>query len=302
MITVVGSLNMDLVVRSKKIPVPGETVLGKDFSQIPGGKGSNQAAAIGRLTGKVNMVGAVGNDSFGKALKSSLEKDGVNTEKVFTKEKKPTGVAQIVVEESGNNAITVVSGANFLLEKEDIDNSLDLIKKSKILITQLETPLDTVKYALSKAKEYNLKTILNPAPANELDDSIFSMVDILTPNETELEILSNHKTDTIENIYKAAQVLIEKGVENLIVTLGDKGSLLVTKESKTLFSAYKVKAVDTTAAGDCFNGALAFSLLENDSITDAIKFATAAAALTVTKKGAQTSLPTLEEVKGFLNN
>jgi len=299
MVIVVGSLNMDLVVRAPKIPRPGETVLGSDFKQVPGGKGANQADAASKLGAETAMLGAVGKDSMGDQLIQALRKDGVNVEMVLKKENLPTGVAAIVVEDSGNNAITVAPGANSALTPDDLSGMEKVFEKAKVMLVQLETPIDTVKASLRVARKNNVTTILNPAPATELDDEIFSLVDILTPNETELELLSGMETDSIEKVEAAGKHLLKKGVSKLIVTLGSQGSIHIEKDFVRLHPAYSVKAVDTTAAGDSFNAALAVSLAKGEPMENAITFATKVGAMTVTKHGAQTSLPLMGEVLEF---
>ncbi|WP_409227089.1 ribokinase [Gudongella sp. SC589] len=299
MVIVVGSLNMDLVVRAPKIPRPGETVLGSDFKQVPGGKGANQADAASKLGAETAMLGAVGKDSMGDQLIQALKKDGVNVEMVLKKENLPTGVAAIVVEDSGNNAITVAPGANSALTPDDLSGMEKVFEKAKVMLVQLETPIDTVKASLRMARKNNVTTILNPAPATELDDEIFSLVDILTPNETELELLSGMETDSIEKIEAAGKHLLKKGVSKLIITLGSQGSIHIEKDFVKLHPAYSVKAVDTTAAGDSFNAALAVSLAKGEPMENAITFATKVGAMTVTKHGAQTSLPLMGEVLEF---
>ena len=297
-ICVIGSLNMDLVVNVDTMPKPGQTIIGSNFKEVPGGKGANQAVAMARLNGNVSMIGKVGEDGFGQTLINSLKNDKVDTTYIQTS-KGATGVALITVDKNAQNSIVVSPGANFEVKEDDIDNNIEAIKNSDIVVLQLETPLNTIKYALNKAKELNKYTILNPAPAVKLDDEIIKNVDLLTPNETELEIISGVSIETEEDIQKAAQIMIEKGVKELIVTLGSKGSLYINKEKRMFKKAYKVEAVDTTAAGDSYTGALAVALSQDKNIEDAMDFASKVGALSVLKEGAQSSLPTLEDVKNF---
>lgn len=297
-ICVIGSLNMDLVVNVDAMPKPGQTIIGSNFKEVPGGKGANQAVAMARLNGNVSMIGKVGEDGFGQTLINSLKNDKVDTTYIQTA-KGSTGVALITVDMNAQNSIVVSPGANFEVKEEDIDNNIKAIENSDIVVLQLETPLNTIKYALNKAKELNKYTILNPAPAVKLDDEIIKNVDLLTPNETELEIISGVSIETEEDIQKAAQIMIEKGVKELIVTLGSKGSLYINKEKSMFKKAYKVEAVDTTAAGDSYTGALAVALSQDKGIEDAMDFASKVGALSVLKEGAQSSLPTLEDVKNF---
>ena len=297
-ICVIGSLNMDLVVNVDKMPKPGQTIIGSNFKEVPGGKGANQAVAMARLNGNVSMIGKVGEDGFGQTLINSLKNDKVDTTYIKTT-KGATGVALITVDNNAQNSIVVSPGANFEVKEEDIDNNIEAIKNSDIVVLQLETPLNTIKYALKKSKELNKYTILNPAPALKLDDEIIKNVDLLTPNETELEIISGVSIETEEDIQKAAQIMIEKGVKELIVTLGSKGSLYINKEKSIFKKAYKVEAVDTTAAGDSYTAALAVALSKDKSIEEAMDFASKVGALSVLKEGAQSSLPTLEDVENF---
>ena len=297
-ICVIGSLNMDLVVNVDTMPKPGQTIIGSNFKEVPGGKGANQAVAMARLNGNVSMIGKVGEDGFGQTLINSLKNDKVDTTYIQTS-KGATGVALITVDKNAQNSIVVSPGANFEVKEDDIDNNIEAIKNSDIVVLQLETPLNTIKYALNKAKELNKYTILNPAPAVKLDDEIIKNVDLLTPNETELEIISGVSIETEEDIQKAAQIMIEKGVKELIVTLGSKGSLYINKEKSMFKKAYKVEAVDTTAAGDSYTGALAVALSQDKNIEDAMDFASKVGALSVLKEGAQSSLPTLGDVKNF---
>lgn len=297
-ICVIGSLNMDLVVNVDTMPKPGQTIIGSNFKEVPGGKGANQAVAMARLNGNVSMIGKVGEDGFGQTLINSLKNDKVDTTYIQTA-KGATGVALITVDKNAQNSIVVSPGANFEVKEDDIDNNIEAIKNSDIVVLQLETPLNTIKYALNKVKELNKYTILNPAPAVKLDDEIIKNVDLLTPNETELEIISGVSIETEEDIQKAAQIMIEKGVKELIVTLGSKGSLYINKEKSMFKKAYKVEAVDTTAAGDSYTGALAVALSQDKCIEDAMDFASKVGALSVLKEGAQSSLPTLEDVENF---
>ena len=289
---------MDLVVNVDTMPKPGQTIIGSNFKEVPGGKGANQAVAMARLNGNVSMIGKVGEDGFGQTLINSLKNDKVDTTYIQTA-KGATGVALITVDKNAQNSIVVSPGANFEVKEDDIDNNIEAIKNSDIVVLQLETPLNTIKYALNKAKELNKYTILNPAPAVKLDDEIIKNVDLLTPNETELEIISGVSIETEEDIQKAAQIMIEKGVKELIVTLGSKGSLYINKEKSMFKKAYKVEAMDTTAAGDSYTGALAVALSQDKNIEDAMDFASKVGALSVLKEGAQSSLPTLEDVKNF---
>ncbi len=297
-ICVIGSLNMDLVVNVEKMPKAGQTLLGSNFKEVPGGKGANQAVAMARLNGNVTMIGKVGNDSFGETLVNSLKKDNVNTDYIQV-EKGPSGVALITVDKNAQNSIVVAPGANYKLTKEDIDKNIDAIKNSDIVVVQLETPLETIKYALKKAKELGKYTILNPAPAVVLEDEIIENVDLLTPNETELEIISQKSISNEDDINECAQIMINKGVKELIVTLGSKGSLYINKETSMFKKAYKVEAIDTTAAGDSYTGALAVAIAFDKDMEYAMDFASKVGALSVMKEGAQSSLPTLIEVENF---
>ncbi len=299
-ILVIGSLNMDLVTSVQKMPRVGETLLGDSFKQVPGGKGANQACASARLGGDVVMIGHVGNDNFGDTLISSLGNDGVDISCIQKVEDVSTGIAVIMVDNSGDNSIVVVPGANYTLTNKDIDNSIKYIREADIVVTQLEIPVETVKYSLKRAKEHGKYTILNPAPAKKLDDELIENIDLLTPNETELEVLSGITISTEDEILKAAKVLIDKGIKELIVTLGSDGCLYINSDGFKRFSSYKVEAVDTTAAGDSFTAAIAVGLSEGKQIDEVIDFASKVGALTVTKAGAQSSLPYRNEVLNFM--
>ncbi|KXZ39716.1 ribokinase [Alkalithermobacter thermoalcaliphilus JW-YL-7 = DSM 7308] len=298
-ICVVGSLNMDLVINVDNMPKLGQTVIGKNLKKVCGGKGANQAVAIARLGANVNMIGKVGDDDFGQSLINSLKQDKVNTDFVKIRKDIPTGLAFITVNKDADNSIIVSPGANYDLNEEDINDCIDAIKCSNIVVTQLEIPLKTVSYLLKVAKSLGKYTILNPAPATKLSDEIIKNVDLLTPNETELEILSEFQIRNEDDIVLAGRKLLKKGVKELVVTLGEKGSLYMNNNTIKRFKSFKVKAIDTTAAGDSFTGALAVALSNDNNIDKAIEFASKVGALTVTKCGAQSSLPYLEDVLNF---
>lgn len=285
-IFIVGSLNYDLVINAPYMPVGGETLKGSEFMTNAGGKGANQAYACGKLGGRAFMCGAVGNDSFGDTLLSSLNSVGVNTDFVKKVEKTSTGVAIIVVTE-GENRIIIDSGANALVTKDDIDSFLEKAKKGDIFLTQLENPIDIVGYALEKAKEKGLLVVLNPAPANKEIKKYLKYVDIITPNETELEILGGKDE------------LFNCGIETVITTLGSKGYEIATKNGAKIYPCIKVKAVDTTAAGDTASGGLCVKLAEGKSIEESMAFGSLCASIACTKRGAQMSVPSLDEVEAY---
>ncbi|MGL5057342.1 MAG: ribokinase [Fusobacteriaceae bacterium] len=297
-ITVLGSINMDLVTFCERAPRAGETLLGKEFRQIPGGKGANQAVAMGKLGAEVTMLGKVGTEGMGEVLLNSMKEDGVLVDKI-EKSSITTGIAKIIVEESGQNRILVVSGANGDVDTDYVDKNIETIKNTDILVCQLEIPMETVKYAFKKAKELMKVTVLNPAPAAHLDEEIISNSDYIIPNETELEIITGIKTETMDGVIEAAKSLLNKGVKGLIVTLGSQGSLYIDKEKQIMTPAYKVKALDTTAAGDSFIGGFVKGISEGMEIGEAIELGTKVAAISVTRIGAQTSLPTEDEIKNF---
>lgn len=291
---------MDLVARIKSFPRPGETVLSDDFAAYPGGKGANQAVCCAKLGGKVEFIAKMGSDVYREKLLESLKRDKVNTDLVLVDRSSSTGVALILVDENGQNEIAVVSGSNMRLRPEDLTNFSGVFKKARVVLSQLEIPLETVAAALRLAGETGALTILNPAPARILPDSIYRFVDVLTPNETECEMLSGVKIVDDESLGKAAAKLLEKGVRNVIVTVGDKGAILVNDSGASSYGSTIVETVDTTGAGDAFNGALAYSLSIGDSMDKAISFANSVAAFSVTRKGAQASMPTRKELEDFL--
>jgi len=301
-VLVKGSLNMDFVIDSDRIPVPGETLIGNSFSLVPGGKGANKAYALGKLGANVAMIGAVGNDDYGKLLLKNLNSVNVDTSGIVKLDNINTGCAFINVDASGENRIIVISGANASITKEIIDNNVKLIDEADIIVMQLEIPVDVVTYVAKMAKSKNKLVVLDPAPAsNNVSDELFENVDIIKPNETEIQILSGLDIKNNDDFIKAAKILIDKGVKYIIVSLGENGSLLVTKEKIEKFDTIKVDVVDTTAAGDSFTAAIAKCLSEGKSIEEAIKFGHIVSSIVVTKKGAQTSIPDEKEMELFLD-
>jgi len=296
-VLVVGSINMDMVVRVSHTPLPGETVLGGDFETFPGGKGANQAVAAARMGAEVTMVGRVGNDDFGNTLIQGLVEDDIKTTHVIKDAETPSGVAMIAVAADGENIIVVASGANHKVSVEDVNRARDLMREADILLIQLECPLEVVAAAVELADAYDLPVVVNPAPAQKLSKALLSQVDYLTPNEGELSTLTGET-----NIDKSIQIIRKWGVKHLVVTLGHNGTRVVSADMDQHLPAYSVTAVDTTAAGDAFNGALAVALAEGKPLLDAVKLGMAAGALSVTKRGAQPSLPTREAVESFLES
>lgn len=294
-IVVVGSINMDLVVRAPRHPAPGETILGTDFQTFPGGKGANQAVAAARLGGRVRMIGRVGEDGFGDQLVETLRRDGVDTSFVRRTEGIASGVALITVSESGQNNIVVVPGSNGGLTPEDVLASQDAFEDAAVVLIQLEIPLETVQEAVRVARDYGARVILNPAPAQSLPPELLAQVDYLVPNEHELKQLSGGAVSTLPQDQRQ-----RLGVGCLIVTLGSSGVEVVEKNGIHRILPHTVQAVDTTAAGDAFVGAFGVALTEGRSTSEAAAFGNAAGALSVTKAGAQPSLPTRAELEEFL--
>lgn len=300
-ILVIGSLNIDFVINVDKMPLPGQTITGRDFSLVCGGKGANQAYAAAKLGGNVSMIGAVGNDEYGKMLINNLESVGVDTSGIKVLDT-DTGRAFITVDSTGENSIVVVKGANGLVSKELIDEKIDLIDAADIIVMQLEIPLDVVRYVAGIARKKDKVVILDPAPAVDLDDELLRNIDIIKPNETELERLCGFEINNDEDVVSGAITLIDKGVEKVIVTLGDKGSMYVDYNIDKKYDAFNVEVVDTTGAGDAFTGALAKSLVDGRDVSDAIKYAHFVSSIVVGKKGAQTSIPSEKEVYEVLSN
>jgi ribokinase len=301
-IVIVGSINLDLVVATQRIPQRGETVKGSSFRTFPGGKGANQAVAAARLGGSVSLIGKVGEDAFGTQLRDSLEQSGVDTDAIGTVAGS-TGVALITTDATGDNAITIVGGANAQLSRQDLDANLDLIRSAGILLTQLEIPLETVEFLAAIAVREKIPLMLDPAPACELPPSLLRNVDWLTPNETETCSLLGWPAQELpeKGLEDAANALLRLGCRNVILKLGERGCYLALATGLRRFlPAYKVRALDTTAAGDAFNGALAVALVSGHDLVQGASWASAVAAVSVTRHGAQPSMPTLSEVDAFL--
>ena len=299
-IAVVGSLNMDLVVRAPHMPVPGETVIGSDFRTIPGGKGANQAVAAARLGAQVTMIGRVGDDDFGQAQLRNLGELGIDTTHVIVDPEAPTGIALITLDASGQNSIVLAPGANMRLTREDINAAQDAILQSDVLVLQLESPLEVVAYAIDVAHAEGVKVILNPAPARPLPKETLTRLDYLVPNERETALLTGIEATDINSAKKAAERLHGEGVGTVILTLGDRGAFLASAEESVHVPGYQVEVVDTTAAGDAFVGAFAVAVAQGQSLAEAVRYANAAGALAVTRLGAQPSLPTRREVEEFM--
>ncbi len=290
---VIGSANVDYTTYVNEFPKPGETLLGNDFHSDIGGKGANQACAIGKLGGDVTFLCSMGNDLDKERILKTLKDNNVKA--VVQTSNTHTGIATIIVNQTSKNQIVVVPGANFDLGIGFIKQHDSLLQEADVVIMQLEIPLETVEYVARVAHALGKVVMLNPAPAKKLSDTLLSQLDFITPNETELSLVSGRPAFTQEDMIDASRHLLGKGVKNVITTLGDKGALLVNSSEVKLFPALKVKAVDTVAAGDCFNGAFAFWLTHG--IGEAISFANKASAVAVTRYGAIASLPSLEDIK-----
>ena len=296
-ILVIGSLNIDMVMKVDHMPTVGETILCDGMKLVAGGKGANQACAAGRLGTDVTMLGAIGNDSHGEMQRDSLQRSGVDVSGLITKESVSTGTAFITVNKEGNNSIVVVQGANEQFTPEDIEAHRDLLEECEIVILQLEIPMDTVLYAVKLARTLGKTVILDPAPVPEhFPEELYQYVDIIKPNESELSRLTGI-ADTQNHLEEAVQIVKDHGVKNVLVTLGGDGVYLDTEnESPVHIPAKKVEVVDTTAAGDSFTAALAAMLLEGKTLKEAAEFANQVSAIVVTREGAQDSIPTLQEV------
>jgi ribokinase len=298
-IVVVGSSNMDLVVKTARIPVLGETILGGDFLMVPGGKGANQAVAAAKLGAHVRLVARLGDDLFGRQSLANFEQEGVDTTHVTLGSDVASGVALITVDAKGNNVIVVAPGANSALSTDDVERAAGDIRGAGAVVAQLEVPLETVRRAAELARQAGVPFILDPAPAQDLPAKLLSIVSVLTPNETEAQILTGVEVRDESSARTAAQKLLATGVKAVVVTMGEQGFLLAEGRLMEFISAPVVKAVDATAAGDAFTGSLAVGLAQGQSLHDAATFAGRAAALSVTKMGAQLSMPTRQEVEAF---
>ena len=300
-IVVVGSSNTDMVVQTPHIPAPGETVLGGEFIMAAGGKGANQAVAAARLGAEVTFVARVGQDVFGEQALAGFRREGLDTRHVVTDPEAVSGVALIFVDAGGENSIAVAPGANARLSPDDVRRAREVIEAADVLLLQLEIPLETVQMAAEVAHRAGVRVILNPAPApaDPLPAELLTCVDVLTPNESEAGLLIGTKVADTSDAELAARRLIERGVGAVIVTLGARGALAVTPEGQQLVPSFPVDVVDTTAAGDAFNGGLAVALAGKKSLAEAIRFASACGALAATRMGAQPSLPAADEVAAF---
>jgi ribokinase len=299
-ILVVGSSNTDMIIRVPHIPRPGETILGGEFSMAPGGKGANQAVAAARAGGRVTFLARVGEDVFGARAMANFEADGIDVRFIMRDGRAASGVALINVAASGENSISVASGANALLAPEDVQGAEKAFEGAEIVLMQLETPRDTVRAAARIARARGIPVILNPAAACPLDDDLLGSVSVITPNESEAEILTGIKVGTEADARQAAAALRVRGPRLVIITMGERGCYVASDEFEGRVPAFQVTPVDTTAAGDIFNGALAVALAEKQPLAAALRFASAAAALSVMKLGAQPSAPTRQEIEDFL--
>ena len=295
-IIVVGSTNMDMVVKTHHIPVPGETVLSGSFFMNPGGKGANQAVTVARLGGDISFISKVGNDVFGRQSAQLFDEEGINTFYLLSDEELPSGVALITVDDAGENSIVVASGANASLFPGDLSEALDTIASANIVMMQLEIPMETVLFVARYAAEKGVRVILDPAPASVLSPELLSHIDIVTPNQTEAEMLSGIKVTNVETAKKAARIIHKNGAKNVVVTMGTLGAVICQGNGTEVVPAQKVQALDSTAAGDVFNGALAVALSEGKSLPESVGFACKVAAVSVTRMGAQSSIPYRNEM------
>ncbi|ELR66938.1 Ribokinase [Photobacterium marinum] len=299
-LVVLGSVNADHVLQVASFPRPGETLHGHSYCVIPGGKGANQAVAAARLGADVAFIACVGDDSFGYQMREEFAKEGMNTEAVLVEENVPTGIAMIQVAATGENSICISAEANACLTPKRLEPHHHLLANADTLLMQLETPIETIEAAAKVAQEAGTRVVLNPAPAQPLSDDLLQLIDMITPNETEAELLTGVKVEDTASAQKAADVLHAKGIKQVMITLGSQGVWISNEGKGQQVPGFRVDAKDTTAAGDTFNGALLTGLQEGKALDDAIRFAHAAAAISVTRMGAQTSIPHRREVERFL--
>jgi ribokinase len=299
-ICILGSINMDMVVSVDKMPLVGETIFSENFKLAHGGKGANQAVASQRLGSEVYMISKVGKDAYGLQILNGLEKENINIANIFKDDVNPTGTAIITVNSEGNNSIIVVAGANMTLSLDEIGKCKDIITSSDIIVAQFETPIEVTMEAFKFAKQNGVITILNPAPAKEIPNELLRYTDIIVPNETEATTLTGVDVNDLESAKQAANVFLNNSVKYVIITLGDKGAAVISKEDGVLIPAYKVNAIDSTAAGDSFIGAISTKLKKSDlnimSLVEAVKFGNKVSAIAVQREGAQPSIPFLKEI------
>jgi len=299
-VCILGSINMDMVVSVNKMPLIGETIFSDNFKLAHGGKGANQAVASRRLGADVYMISKVGQDAYGLEIVNNLEKENINVNSIFKDDVKPTGTAIITVNNEGNNSIVVVPGANMTLNLKEIDKCKEIIGNSDIIVAQFETPIEVTMEAFKFAKEKGVITILNPAPAKEIPTELLKYTDIIVPNETEATALTGVKVQDLESAKQAANIFFNNKVKYVIITLGDKGAAVISKEDGVLIPAYKVNAVDSTAAGDSFIGAISTKLTKSNlninSLVEAVEFGNKVSAIAVQREGAQPSIPFLKEI------
>lgn len=300
-ILVIGSSNTDLIIVVPEIPRPGETILGGQFQTFPGGKGANQAVAAARAGGNVIFIASVGDDAYGQEAIQGYELENINIESAKICKNTPSGIAMITISEKGENAITVAPGANSKLLPKDMNEAKELFREADYMLIQLEIPINTVKRALELCAEYNTKAILNPAPAADLPDEILALTDIITPNETETEKLTGILIENENDAREAAEVLHKRGINTVIITMGAQGAFLSDMATNThvLIKGFNVDVIDTTAAGDVFNGQLAVAMSEGEILQESVLLAHCAAALSVQKMGAQSSIPNHEDINNF---
>lgn len=299
-ILVFGSINMDLVTRTPRLPVAGETVPGRSFVMVAGGKGANQAVACARLGAATRMIGRVGGDVFGAALRDSLAENGVDVQDVAVDERESSGIAAIAVDDAAENNIIVVPGANGAVGTAELEKLEAALPTARLLLLQLEVPLETVIAAAELAHEAGVLVILDPAPARPLPDELYPYIDIITPNETETAVLVNFPIQTEADAQRAARILLQRGVRNVVIKLGAKGVFVSDGEAFALRPSFAVTAVDSVAAGDAFNGALAVGLGEGRSFGEAVQWGLAAGAFAVTQHGAQSAMPTRADLLSFI--